>query len=61
MCAYGKKGGKLRDHKLGDLTTMNLNFLYREFCASGRAVEEKDREMAAALIRWADETGDYRE
>jgi hypothetical protein len=61
VCSYGKKGGKLREHKLGTLTTLNLNFLYREFCASGRAIEPKDREMAAALIRWAEETGDFRE
>jgi len=61
VCSYGKTGGKLRGHKLGDLTTLNLNFLYREFVASGRAVEAKDREMAAALVRWAEETGDYRE
>jgi hypothetical protein len=43
ICSYGTKGGTLRGKRLGDLTKMNLGFLFKKF------VEEKDEEAQSKL------------
>jgi hypothetical protein len=43
ICSYGTKGGSLRGRRLGDLTKLNLVFLFKKF------VEEMSEEKAAKL------------
>ena len=55
ICSYGTKGGKLRGKRLGDLTTMNLAFLFRKFVTEATPdaqLSEPDAKMVAGLKNW---------
>jgi len=62
ICSYGTKGGKLRGQRLGDLTPMNLNFLFKKFVEEKSEAEqakcsEADRAMIDGLKNWKLELG----
>ena len=62
ICSYGTKGGKLRGKRLGDLTPLNLNFLFKKFVeeksdAEQAKLSEADRAMVDGLKNWKLELG----
>ena len=57
ICSYGTKGGALRGKRLGDLTKLNLQFLFKKFVEEKNEeqqakLSEADRAMVAGLKNW---------
>jgi hypothetical protein len=57
LCSYGTKGGALRGKRLGDLTNLNLKFLFKKFVEEKSEAEQKkcsaaDRAMIVGLKNW---------
>lgn len=57
ICSYGTKGGTLRGKRLGDLTKMNLAFLFKKFVEEKSEAEQAkcsaaDRAMIDGLKNW---------
>jgi hypothetical protein len=55
ICSYGTKGGALRGKRLGDLTKLNLTFLFKKFVAElppDKKLSDADAAMVAGLKNW---------
>lgn len=57
ICSYGTKGGALRGKRLGDLTKLNLQFLFKKFVEEKSEAEQAkcsaaDKAMIVGLKNW---------
>lgn len=53
ICVYGKKDGPLRNKALGELTDLNLKFLYGRYCDEGAPEPQAgDKAMVEGLKLW---------